>query len=284
MENLRIWLNGNKDYASGAKIYLELGTDPLLKRMFSEPESEFKKKKLILALEYIWKGRNGAQIPTSPKKSTAVPQSPPVLKIEKELDELKKEVKDLEELNGEKESTIEDLEWEKEELEQANEDLQEENKLLRNKKLKNGWPVTMSPTLEALHAQWKPKFLTMVDLMSRLYEVARAGMKNKSKQKEAGQMALRILDLREEVIDIYKKRDHYLVTGELPEDPPPVAECIDEKLWPVSLQNAQRYVRDYKSKLKNMDPSSPKYLKTLGQMQKWEAEVEKYKKLLKRNE
>src|SRR4051812_44817462 len=57
MENLRAWLNGCRDYTSGVTLYAQYGKDPALKRMFSEAESPFKKKRLQKALEELWAKR-----------------------------------------------------------------------------------------------------------------------------------------------------------------------------------------------------------------------------------
>jgi DNA repair exonuclease SbcCD ATPase subunit len=318
MVSLREWLNGSRDYAIGARLYRELGKDPLLLRMFSEPESDFKKKKLAIALQDLWDSRkmpkNGLynrnpEIKRSPEAAAmvaakrksaqdALPAIHRALELHKTkmaLKDLTKQAKQLEETREEHESTIEDLEWEKSDLEDkvdeldekvgelSNEveDLADENRKLKKAKSRNGWPVAMDETMKALHAQWKEKFLAMVDLQSRIYEVGRAGIKDLAKEKEAGTMALQILDLRDEVIAIYKKRDYYIEHNKLPEEPTAVDDCLDPKLWPVKLQNAQRYVREYNAQLKQMDPSSNKYIKKLQKRDQWQTEVDKYKTLLK---
>jgi chromosome segregation ATPase len=292
MENLREWLNGKRDYASGVKLYNQLGADPALKRMFSEPESDFKRKKLIKALEDIWQVQKQGKIPVISHPQAKPSPAPVPFKIKRELVKTKTEVKtlasELSELQNQvsdqestiedQQQTIEDLEWEKVELEDENDELV---KKLKTIKSRNGWPIQMDEAVASLHAQWKLKFLTMVDLQSRLFEVASEGRTNKSKEKQAGTMALQILDLREEIIGIYHKRDHYLVNGELPEVPPAVEECLDPLLWPKKLDNAQRYVRTYRGKLDKLSETDNKYLLTLQQLQKWEAEVIKYKNFLK---
>jgi chromosome segregation ATPase len=279
MDSLREWLNGKRDYASGVKLYQELGTDPAMKRMFSEPESEFKKKKLVKALEDIYEGeKRGIQSVSSPPPALISTQ--PVAPHIEELKEIKQELDHVAKELQETRDQLEDLEWEKSDLEDENFELQEK---LRSIKQRNGWPVEMDDIIAALHAQWKQKFLTMVDLQSRLYEVARVGKTDKAKEREAGEMALKILDLRDEVIATYAKRDHYLVNGNLPEEPTKEEECLDPMLWPVKLANAQRYARDYRSKLNKLGETNEKYLPTLQQLQKWEKEIDKYKKLLKKD-
>lgn len=44
------WLNGPREYYAGAALYLSHGKDPVLKRVFSEPPNDFKRKKLVEAL------------------------------------------------------------------------------------------------------------------------------------------------------------------------------------------------------------------------------------------
>lgn len=233
--------------------------------MFAEAETPFKKKRLTTALEALWEGRKQPQAEVH-KNS---PQKPQELQT------------NLNETILEQELLIQDLEDEKESLEDENIDLAKELHELKKARNQNGWPVEMDETLTALHAQWKKTFLEQKDLQSRLYEVARAGVKDKAKEKEAGVMALRILDLQEEISSFYQKRDYYLEHGKLPDPPAPVAECLDPALYGVSYQNAMRYARDYRNKLQKLSPDDARYLKAQQQLQKWEAEAEKYRKLLK---
>lgn len=53
MDEIIHWLNGPRDYQTGAKLYLKHGTDKLLRRIFMEPVSDFKKKKLSEALNAL---------------------------------------------------------------------------------------------------------------------------------------------------------------------------------------------------------------------------------------
>jgi len=50
MDDIREWLRGRRDYATGARLYLIHGSDHKLRRVFSEPESEWKLKKLVEVL------------------------------------------------------------------------------------------------------------------------------------------------------------------------------------------------------------------------------------------
>lgn len=53
MDDIREWLKGTQNYDAGAKLYLVHGTDHALRRVFSEPASDFKKKKLVEALKAL---------------------------------------------------------------------------------------------------------------------------------------------------------------------------------------------------------------------------------------
>lgn len=51
MDEIRAWLNGSRQYEEGAKLYLIHGKDHLLRRIFMEPASDFKRAKLVEALK-----------------------------------------------------------------------------------------------------------------------------------------------------------------------------------------------------------------------------------------
>jgi len=73
MDVIRKWLNGTRNYDDGIKLYRVFGRDDKLKRMFgSEGPSDFKKKKLLKALQEIV-----AEAPLSKKTEKAV--SSPIL-------------------------------------------------------------------------------------------------------------------------------------------------------------------------------------------------------------
>ena len=142
-----------------------------------------------------------------------------------------------------------------------------------------GWgPVeSMDPVIKALYLQWKPLFLQMNDLQSRLYDVAKRGLTDKAAKMEAGEMAHRILDLDDQCDDFYQKRDHYRATGALPaQTQGPDDLVVDPKKWPTALANAQRYVRDYRKKVE----TNPKDEKSAQQLAKWQQRVLHYQKLL----
>ena len=139
------------------------------------------------------------------------------------------------------------------------------------------WPEERDNTLQALYETWKPKFAEMMSLMSRLYDVALAGQTDEAKKQEAGQMAHKILDLDDECDAIYEKRDHYLQHKSLPAEQPLMELVVDPLKIPLALQNEQRYVRDYKNKLKKELGN----LKAAEQLRKHEWAVDQYKKILK---
>lgn len=135
-----------------------------------------------------------------------------------------------------------------------------------------GWPKEMDEVLTALHHQWKPLYAEMQNLTARLYDVAKSG-----NEAEAGRMAHRILDLDDQCDVFYYKRDHYLQHHELPGDKKPAGVVVDPVKIPVALQNAQRYVREFKNKLKK-DPTNEQYAALL---KKWEERALHYKTELK---
>lgn len=51
MDAIREWLKSTQNYDAGAKLYLMYGKDHALRRIFSEPASDFKKRKLVEALK-----------------------------------------------------------------------------------------------------------------------------------------------------------------------------------------------------------------------------------------
>jgi len=149
------------------------------------------------------------------------------------------------------------------------------------------WPAAATtgtdPVLASLHAAWKPVFLEMHSLSQRIYDVALAGLTDTNKRMQACQMVHRMLDLDDQCGAYYAKRDYYLQHGQLP------AEAIttrgnhtsdpvgDPVRWVTLMKNAQRYIREYKIKLK----ADPTNLKAAARLQHWQLENNKYKKLLK---
>jgi hypothetical protein len=76
MEEIRTWLNCGRKYDEGVMLYLQYGKDQQLKRLFTiEEESDFKRKKLVDALQLLIKGT-----PVPP------PQVKPAVVIQKTFD------------------------------------------------------------------------------------------------------------------------------------------------------------------------------------------------------
>jgi hypothetical protein len=148
---------------------------------------------------------------------------------------------------------------------------------VKSLKTQGKWPADKDPVVQALFNEWKPLFSEMNSLQSRIYEVAIAGLQDDARRTEAGAMAHRILDLDDMCEDIYQKRDHYLATGVLPAiQQPPVAEVVDPKKWPLALQNARRYVREFRIKVRK----NPTNAKQAAKLQHWEKMVKHYQALL----
>ena len=139
-----------------------------------------------------------------------------------------------------------------------------------------GWSKDMDEVEQAIHLQWKPVFLEMMELCSKVGDVAREGMTDPYKEIAAGKMALRILDLDDQCDELYSQRDHYLANGSLPDQRPYGDPCIDPKLMPVKLKNAERYVRRLKNELRE----NPENLKAAENLKKHEWFVAYYKKEL----
>lgn len=143
-------------------------------------------------------------------------------------------------------------------------------------KVFTGWPAEKDEVVAALHAQWKPLFAEMMNLMARVYDVAKSGLKDEARRREACVMAHRILDLDDACTDIYEKRDYYLEHKKLPDEKGPVALVTDEKKYPLALQNHKRYLREYKAKLLK----HPGDVKIAAQIKKHQWAVAEYSRLL----
>src|SRR4051812_22511180 len=53
MDEIRAWLNSNRPYETGAQLYRTYGKDPLLLRLFNDPYSAYKEKKLAEVLQAL---------------------------------------------------------------------------------------------------------------------------------------------------------------------------------------------------------------------------------------
>lgn len=276
MEEIKAWLESNRPYDAGAKLYLQCGKDPLLRMLFQEDWSAFKQEKLAEVLQLLTPGDIAG------KEPSAIVQ-PVVAQIDLKLKELSDENEYLQDENSDLLDRVDDLENDNNGLQNTNEELTEENKLLKQKAISTpkGWPPVMDATTQQLYDQWKPLFLEKKNLQARITDIALAGEQDPEKEKEAGTMAHLILDLRDACIKIYKKRDFYLANKKLPEE---MTEALpnlvtDPKKHPTSLANHQRYLRDYKAKFNKAttDADRQRLLKNIELQQRY---VDHYKKML----
>lgn len=295
MQEILEWLDSKRSYDEGVKLYLKYGKDPLLHKLFQEEYSEFKLKKLHTVLEQL----AGPAVDTvSPKISTSKPGliiSPAeVIVPAANIQEIKNQVTEIiEEKEAELRWQIDDLEDEqynlRKQVDTINNDqekLQEDVKKLQvaQKGAPRGWPPSMDETLRGLHDQWHPLFVEKKSLQARIYDLALLGQKDPLKKKEAGAMAHRILDLRDACREIYKRRDHYLVNGEVLQEPKLLDIPDDPKKWPITLQNYERYARQYRNKLAKIavtEANQTRIENFKKQLAKYEWGVNELKNLLK---
>lgn len=219
MNPISAWLLKEGSYEEGVILYMQYGSDPLLKKLFQETYSPFKEQKLKQVLTKLVSSPQQDVTVVTERKEAPAPEAPKVF---------------------------------------------------------TGWPEAKDEVVTALHAQWKPLFAEMMNLMARIYDVAKAGLTDPAKHREAGIMAHRILDLDDACTDVYEKRDYYLQHGKLPEGEQPVKLITDPKKYPIALQNHKRYLRDYKAKLLK----HPDDVKIALQIKKHEWAINQYQKLL----
>lgn len=281
--DIKAWLDSNRSYDAGIKLYFKYGNDPLLTLLFKETYSDFKLQKLHQVL--------GDMInpPAPAEKKTIIPAAPNTAVMSNEDKRLIADLaKGVDILFGKKhdiESSIDDLqddhytlEFQVDNLADDQSKLQKEVNKLKNspKFIPRGWPKELDETLQSLYNDWLPKFNEKKNLQARIYDIALAGQKDPWQKTQAGVMAHRILDLRDEIRKIYKNRDYYLDHEKLLEEKKPIDIPEDRNKWPLTLQNWQRYVREYKSKLKKK-PDNEDFKKQLA---KYEWGVTELKKLL----
>lgn len=149
-----------------------------------------------------------------------------------------------------------------------------------------GWPATLDPVLQTLHDQWKPLFVEMMNMQARIYDVALMAEQTNQvdKKEEACQLAHRILDIDEQMEQIYAQRDYYIVHGKLPETIVKEKEVVGDPVrWATELQNQERYVRRYRGKLKK-DPKNKNAANWALKLKEAEEMVALYKRKLKLDE
>lgn len=225
MESVRIWLKGNKDYSTGAKLYQLYGKDLRLKSLFKLPENIFRKNMLLQELQKL-----------CPDVKAIKPASLP---IKKPVEPAKKRPEPKKEYV---------------------------------------WSDKPDAVEQSIYSRWKPLFLEMMDLVSRVGDIAKQGEKDPAKELEAGRMVHRILDLDDELEELYAERQFYLDNGKEKVKFPYGDPCIDPILIPQKLQNHQRYLREQKRKLEK-DPSSTEAALL---MKKHQWFVDHYSKILKK--
>jgi hypothetical protein len=310
------WLNSARDYDAGVKLYLQYGNDALLKKLFQEqPTSDFKKKKLNVVMEELMKVSKAdkANKPVeieasvkvskwekSQKSNESVNKKTITVKVERvdKSNESKKKASPLKKLEEKVEmiaSTVDGLEYDQydieeeviriDNLESTTNKLSEEIEKLKKKGIpvSAGWPKDMDDELRSLYDEWLPKFIYKKNLQARIYDVALLGKKDEAEKRKAGEMAHKILDLRNECRAIYQKRDYYLEHKKMPEEKKLCDIPEDPKKWPLELQNAQRYVRDKKLKLKKLEPTEANKKKIDALTKKleiYEWKINELKKLL----
>lgn len=272
MDEIRRWLDSKRPYDAGVKLYMQYGQDPLHLLLFQEEYTEFKRVRLIELLEGLCLA--SPEPPTEPVLAGGI--SEVVMVNIEDVEEFKQLQNDHEDLLEEKE----ELEIQVETLEEEKQGLQDENQKLKSerKNAPRGWPAAMDETIKALHDQWHPLFVEKKNIQARIYDIALAGQSDPEKKKEAGAMAHKILDLRDQCKRIYAQRDHYIKYHKLPEEKKPIGIPDDPMKWPVTLQNFQRYVRDYKNKLLKQ-PHNEAFQKQLEKYQWGVAELKKIMKL-----
>ena len=69
---IKTWLNGPRKYDDGAKLYLQYGRDEMLKRIFREPVSDYKRKKLEESLKALLQKNTQVKAKTEVHKKAAV--------------------------------------------------------------------------------------------------------------------------------------------------------------------------------------------------------------------
>jgi len=149
-----------------------------------------------------------------------------------------------------------------------------------------GWPPQPieDQVLAALYNQWRPLYGEMKSLQHRIDEVAKLGTTDRNKLMEAGQMAIQILNLEDQVLAIYRERDYYYQHQQLPaQDNTNELLVVDPLKWPIELETHKRYVRRYTKKIAD-SPDNKNVANWASLLKKSLELVAHYKKLLKIDE
>ncbi|MGN6420834.1 MAG: hypothetical protein ACTHMC_25210 [Pseudobacter sp.] len=229
MENVHQWLSSSQDYHAGIRILLQYCTDANLRALFREEETEYKRKRLLKAMQDLV---SPPVLEDVPEPTAALPiliPSPATAPVSH-----------------------------------------------------HGWPNPITDqVVQRLYDQWKPDYARLMALVHVVYEVALQGENgNTLKEIEAGRLAHEILDLDDQVQEYYQKRDLYLAHGHYPELKQQEEEIVEPRALYKALDNAERYVRRYRDKIKQQ-PKHKSVPKWTALLLEYEKDVLKYKKLLK---
>lgn len=146
-----------------------------------------------------------------------------------------------------------------------------------------GWPEKMTTGMKALKDRWKPMYDEFRNLTSRLYDVAKQGQKDKNKELEAGQMAHRILNLRDQIQDIYYERDYFLKNKVFPGKKQEFVPVVDDLKIAERRLTVRRYLTRLKNELAKTDKPELR-MKQEKQWAKYVAEMKYINEKLKRPE
>jgi hypothetical protein len=138
------------------------------------------------------------------------------------------------------------------------------------------WSENMDEVECSLFKKWKPLHSEMLDHQYCVGQLARGGLKNPVLKEKAGKMALDIIRLDQLCDEIYAQRNQYLDHGKHPEDFRPKKPCLDPLQWPTKVDNAERYIREWKLKLKKDTTNT----KAAEKIKYYEQEKEYYEKKL----
>lgn len=145
-----------------------------------------------------------------------------------------------------------------------------------------GWPNPISdPVIQQLFEQFKPLYSELMHLQANIYEVAMQGREgNTNKKLQACQMAHRILDLDDELDEIYAARDHVLETGRLPEKNNEEEIVGDPVRLATQRLNYERYVRYYRNLLEK-NPGDKKAAKWAQKLKDFQQKLQRANEILK---
>lgn len=110
-------------------------------------------------------------------------------------------------------------------------------------------PNTKDSVIEALDAEWKPKYKLMQFYRNRLRKY---GKSNAAKHiNDRAQWAKKVLELEQECMVVWRRRDYYLQHGKLP-DVPVVKKQLPTDPLEIGrrVENLKRYIRREGEKLK----------------------------------